>query len=544
MDAITFPPAPTNETNLTYAPHSPERAELKAELARLESQQHDLSAHIDGEKHTGSGAEMTVVQPHDHQHVLGTFRNSTIKDAEAALKAAKAAALPWQRMPFDDKCSIMLKAADLLAGPWRQRLNAATMLGQSKTSYQAEIDAACELIDFWRFNVHYAKQIHTDQPIANSPGIWNRTDHRPLEGFVYAITPFNFTAIAGNLPTAPALMGNTVIWKPSPTQQLAASLTMELLEEAGMPPGVINMLPGDGLDVSKVALASPDLAGIHFTGSTPTFQHLWRTVGENIANYRAYPRIVGETGGKDFIVAHPSADPDVVRVAMMRGAFEYQGQKCSAASRAYVARSVWEKIKDQLIADTDALAMGDVTDFSNFMGAVIDGRSFAKHRKAIERVQSSDHLTMLAGGQTDDSEGYFVRPTIVESTDPTDQMFSEEYFGPILAVHVYEDESFESVVAQMESFAPYALTGAIISQDRAAIAWAGRELRFAAGNFYINDKPTGAVVGQQPFGGGRASGTNDKAGAAINLLRWTSPRSIKETFVPPKDFRYPHMDAE
>ena len=544
MDAITFPPVPINETNLTYAPLTPERAALKAELARLESEQPELSAHIGGEKRSGSGAEMKVVQPHDHQHVLGTFRNSTTDDAEAALKAAKEAALPWQRMPFDDKCAILLKAADLLAGPWRQRINAATMLGQSKTAYQAEIDAACELIDFWRFNVHYAKQIHTDQPIANSPGIWNRTDHRPLEGFVYAITPFNFTAIAGNLPTAPALMGNTVIWKPSPTQQLAASLTMELLEEAGMPPGVINMLPGDGLDVSKVALASPDLAGIHFTGSTPTFQHLWRTVGENIGNYRAYPRIVGETGGKDFIVAHPSADPDVVRVAMMRGAFEYQGQKCSAASRAYVARSVWDKIKDQLIADTDGLAMGDVTDFSNFMGAVIDDRSFAKHEKAIARVKSNDHLTLLAGGQTDDSVGYFVRPTIVESTDPTDQMFSEEYFGPILAVHVYEDEAFESVVAQMESFAPYALTGAIISQDRAAIAWARRELRFAAGNFYINDKPTGAVVGQQPFGGGRASGTNDKAGAAINLLRWTSPRSIKETFVPPKDFRYPYMDAE
>jgi 1-pyrroline-5-carboxylate dehydrogenase len=497
-----------------------------------------------GEKREGGGAEIKVVQPHDHQHVLGTFKNSTVDDAEAALKAAKAAALPWQRMPFDDKCSILLKAADLLAGPWRQRLNAATMLGQSKTSYQAEIDAACELIDFWRFNVHYAKQIHTDQPIANSPGIWNRTDHRPLEGFVYAITPFNFTAIAGNLPTAPALMGNTVIWKPSPTQQLAASLTMELLEEAGMPPGVINMLPGDGLDVSKVALASPDLAGIHFTGSTPTFQHLWRTVGENISNYRAYPRIVGETGGKDFIVAHPSADPDVVRVAMMRGAFEFQGQKCSAASRAYVARSVWDKLKDQLIAETEGLAQGDVTDFSNFMGAVIDERSFAKQVKAIERVKSNDHLTLLAGGQTDDSVGYFVRPTLVESTDPTDEIFSEEYFGPILAVHVYEDDRFESVITQMESFAQYALTGAIISQDRAAIAYARRELRFAAGNFYINDKPTGAVVGQQPFGGGRASGTNDKAGAAINLLRWTSPRSIKETFVPPKDFRYPHMDAE
>ncbi len=541
MDAITAPPAPMNETNLTYAPGTPERAELKAELARLKGEQHDLKAHIGGERHDGGGTEMKTVQPHDHQHVLGTFKNSTVDDAEAAIKAAKAAASPWQRMPFDDKCSIILKAADLLAGPWRQRLNAATMLGQSKTAFQAEIDAACELVDFWRFNVHYAKQIHADQPIANSPGIWNRTDHRPLEGFVYAITPFNFTAIAGNLPTAPALMGNTVIWKPSPTQQLAASLTMELLEEAGMPPGVINMLPGDGLAVSQVALASPDLAGIHFTGSTPTFQNLWRTVGANISGYRAYPRIVGETGGKDFIVAHPSADPDVVRIAMMRGAFEFQGQKCSAASRAYVARSVWDKIKDQLIADAEGLTQGDVTDLSNFMGAVIDDRSFAKQVRAIERVRSNDHLTLLAGGQTDDSVGYFVRPTLVESTDPTDEIFSEEYFGPILAVYVYEDGAFESVVAQMESFASYALTGAVISQDRAAIAWARRELRFAAGNFYINDKPTGAVVGQQPFGGGRASGTNDKAGAAINLLRWTSPRSIKETFVPPKESSYPHM---
>ena len=411
------------------------------------------------------------MQPHDHQHVLGTMKNSTTRDAEQAIRAALAAAPAWRAMSIDDRCAILLKAADLLAGPWRQRINAATMLGQSKTAFQAEIDAACELIDFWRFNVHYAKQIYTDQPIANSPGVWNRTDHRPLEGFVYAITPFNFTAIAGNLPTAPALMGNTVIWKPSPTQQLAASLTMELLEEAGMPPGVINMLPGDGLDVSKVALAHPDLAGIHFTGSTPTFQHLWRTIGENISSYRSYPRIVGETGGKDFIVAHPSADPDVLRTAMIRGSFEFQGQKCSAASRAYVAKSVWAKIKDDLVAQTESITMGDVTDFSNFMGAVIDDRAFAKHKAAIARVRRNNHLTLLAGGQTDDSVGYFVRPTIVQSTDPTDQMFNTEYFGPILAVHVYDDARYERVVQQMESFAPYALTGAVIAQDRAAIAW-------------------------------------------------------------------------
>lgn len=542
MDAITFPPAPVNEPNLTYAPGSPEREELLTELTRLEGKQHNLQAVIGGRRRKGSGAEMKVVQPHDHQHVLGTFNNSGVKDATAAVKATEKAAADWRAMPMDERCAIILKAADLLAGPWRQTINAATMLGQSKTAFQAEIDAACELIDFWRFNVHFAKQILTEQPIANAPGIWNRTDHRPLEGFVYAITPFNFTAIAGNLPTAPALMGNTVIWKPAPTQQLAASLTMQLLEEAGMPPGVINMLPGDGIDVSKVTLNSPDLAGIHFTGSTPTFHHLWRTVGENISSYRSYPRIVGETGGKDFVVVHPSADPDVARVALMRGAFEFQGQKCSAASRAYVAKSVWNKIKDQLAAETDAIKVGDVTDLSNFMGAVIDDKAFAKHKKAIARVRANKHLTMVAGGQTDDSVGYFVRPTIVQSTDPTDQMFSTEYFGPVLAVYVYDDSRFESVVQQMESFAPYALTGAIIAQDRSAIAWAREALRFAAGNFYINDKPTGAVVGQQPFGGARASGTNDKAGAPQNLMRWTSQRSIKETMVPPKDYRYPYMD--
>ncbi len=541
MDAITTPPAPVNEPNLTYAPGTPEREELLAELARQERRQHNLRAYINGRRRAGGGAEIQVVQPHDHQHVLGTIKGATPRDAEAAIKAATSAAPLWRAMSFDDRAAILLKAADLLAGPWRQRLNAATMLGQSKTAFQAEIDAACELIDFWRFNVHYARQILEDQPIANSPGIWNQTDHRPLEGFVYAITPFNFSAIAGNLPTAPALMGNTVIWKPAPTQQLAASFTMDLLEEAGMPPGVINMLPGHGADVSKVALTHPDLAGIHFTGSTAVFHHLWQTIGENISAYRSYPRIVGETGGKDFIVAHPSADPDVLRVAMIRGAFEFQGQKCSAASRAYVPRSVWNRIKDDLAAQTESITMGDVTDFSNFMGAVIDDRAFAKHKAAIARVRRNNHLTLLAGGQTDDSVGYFVRPTIVQSTDPTDQMFNTEYFGPILAVHVYDDARYDRVLRQMESFAPYALTGSIIAQDRQAIADARRDLRFAAGNFYINDKPTGAVVGQQPFGGARASGTNDKAGAAVNLLRWTSPRSIKETFVPPKDWKYPYM---
>jgi 1-pyrroline-5-carboxylate dehydrogenase len=541
MDAVTTPPAPINEPNLTYAPGTPEREALLGEIEKLEKKPRDLKAHIGGRRKAGGGAEIKVVQPHDHQHVLGVLRNSTQADARAAVKAATDAAPGWRGMDFDDRAAVLLKAADLLAGPWRQRLNAATMLGQSKTAHQAEIDAACELIDFWRYNVHYAREILAEQPIANSPGIWNRTDHRPLEGFVYAITPFNFTAIAGNLPTAPALMGNTVIWKPSPTQQLAASLTMELLEEAGMPPGVINMLPGDGLEVSKVTLASPDLAGIHFTGSTPTFQHLWSEVGTNIGGYRSYPRIVGETGGKDFVVAHPSADPDVVRTALVRGSFEFQGQKCSAASRAYVARSVWKKMKDEFLAEVEGLTMGDVTDFSNFMGAVIDERAFAKHKAAIARAKRHKNLKILVGGTVDDSVGWFVSPTVVESTDPTDQMFSTEYFGPILVLHVYEDGDYEQVVHQLESVASYALTGAVIARDRQAIAWTQEALRFAAGNFYINDKPTGAVVGQQPFGGGRASGTNDKAGAAVNLLRWVSPRSIKETFVPPKDYRYPYM---
>jgi 1-pyrroline-5-carboxylate dehydrogenase len=542
MDAITHPPAPVNEPNLTYAPGSPERAALELELKRQEDQQLDLTATIGGTKKMGGGAEMPVVQPHDHGHVLGVLKNSTQADARAAVAAARAAAPGWAALSFDDRAAVLLKAADLLAGPWRQRLNAATMLGQSKTAFQAEIDSACELIDFWRFNVHFARGILADQPIANSRGIWNRTDHRPLEGFVYAITPFNFTAIAGNLPTAPALMGNTVIWKPSPTQQVAAHLTMELLEEAGMPPGVINMLPGDGLDVSQVLLNHPDLAGIHFTGSTPTFQHLWSTVGANIAKYRSYPRIVGETGGKDFVVAHSSADPDVLRVALLRGAFEYQGQKCSAASRAYVSRTVWRRMRERLVSEVEAITMGDVTDFSNFMGAVIDERGFAKHKKAIARAKRSKNLEIVAGGKVDDSVGYFVRPTIIEGGDPTDQMFSTEYFGPILTVHVFDDGDYDRVVEQMESFAPYALTGSIIAQDRNAIAKATEALRFAAGNFYVNDKPTGAVVGQQPFGGARASGTNDKAGSPQNLMRWTSPRSIKETFDPPKDYRYPYMD--
>ena len=541
MDAVTHVPTPTNETVLDYAPGSPERAALEVALVEMAATRHELPHTIGGARVMGKGEKIEVRQPHAHRKVLGVTRGATKADAGAAVEAAMAAAPAWRDMSFDDRAAILLKAADLLAGPWRSRINAATMLGQSKTAYQAEIDAACELIDFWRFNVHFARQILQEQPPANSRGLWNRSDYRSLEGFVYAVTPFNFTAIAGNLPTAPALMGNTVVWKPSHSQQLAAQLTMELLEEAGMPPGVINMVTGHGRELSDVALSHPEFAGLHFTGSTAVFQGLWRRIGENLTSYRHYPRIVGETGGKDFILAHPSADPDVLRTAMIRGAFEYQGQKCSAASRAYVPRSVWKLIKNDLADLTNGLAMGDVTDLSNFMGAVIDDRAFAKHKAAIDRAHATSHLDVVAGGTYDDSVGYFVRPTVVESSDPTDEMFSTEYFGPILAVHVYPDRQYSKVLDQMESFAPYALTGAIIAQDRAAIADATQRLRFAAGNFYINDKPTGAVVGQQPFGGGRASGTNDKAGSAANLMRWTSVRSIKENFVPPKAHGYPHM---
>ncbi|QGN56747.1 L-glutamate gamma-semialdehyde dehydrogenase [Nostocoides sp. HKS02] len=544
MDAVTQVPVPVNEPVLEYAPGSPERAALVVALAELGSTSIDLPHTIAGKRVMGTGKKIEVRQPHAKRKLLGTMRNATVTDAQAAVDAAKAAAPGWRALSFDDRAAILLKAAELLSGPWRAHLNAATMLGQSKTAYQAEIDAACELIDFWRINVHFARQILAEQPPLNAKGIWNRTDHRPLEGFVYAITPFNFTAIAGNLPTAPALMGNTVVWKPSPTQQFAAHLTMSLLEAAGLPPGVINLVTGDGINVSKVALADPDLAGIHFTGSTPTFQHVWQEVGANLPRYRSYPRLVGETGGKDFILAHPSADPDVLRTAMIRGAFEYQGQKCSAASRAYVPRSLWKKIKADLVSITNGLTQGDVTDLSNFMGAVIDERAFAKHSAAIDRAHATTGVAVVAGGTYDDSEGWFVRPTVLEIDDPTDESFRTEYFGPILSVHVYPDRQYDKVLDQMESFAPYGLTGSIIAQDRVAIADATARLRFAAGNFYVNDKPTGAVVGQQPFGGGRASGTNDKAGAAQNLLRWTSARSIKETFNPPTSHAYAHMAAE
>lgn len=542
MDAITNVPLPANEPVHDYAPGSAERARLATALDELAGAPIDLP-HVIGGKHTmGGGARIDVVQPHRHSAKLGTLTNAEHSDARSAIDAALDAKADWARMPFDERAAVFLRAADLLSGPWREKIAAATMLGQSKTAYQAEIDAPCELIDFWRFNVEFARQILAQQPIS-SPGVWNRTDHRPLEGFVYAITPFNFTAIAGNLPTAPALMGNTVVWKPSPTQTFAAYLTMQLLEAAGLPPGVINLVTGDGAAVSDVALADPRLAGIHFTGSTATFQHLWREVGANIGKYHTYPRLVGETGGKDFVVAHTSARPDVLRTALIRGAFDYQGQKCSAASRAFIPRSVWHQMGDDFLSATSDLKYGDVTDLTNYGGAVIDERAYAKNVAAIERAKGAAGVTIAAGGEYDDSEGYFVRPTVLLSDDPTDEAFSTEYFGPILAVHVYPDAEYERILDVVDTGARYALTGAVIADDRAAVHTAADRLRNAAGNFYVNDKPTGAVVGQQPFGGSRASGTNDKAGSALNLLRWTSARSIKETFVPPTKHTYPHMEV-
>jgi 1-pyrroline-5-carboxylate dehydrogenase len=541
MESVTNVPFPVNEPIKGYAPGSPERAALEGKIKELAGERAELTVTVGGRQRMAGGDPVDVVQPHNHRHVLGQLRESTDADVSAAVEAALAAAPGWRALSFDDRAAIFLKAADLLAGPWRQTLNAATVLGQSKSAYQAEIDSACELIDFLRFNVHYARRLLAEQPIS-SPGVWNQMEYRPLEGFVLAITPFNFTAIAGNLPTAAALMGNVVVWKPSPTQQLAAHYFMRLLEAAGLPPGVINMVTGYGQAVSNVALRHPDLAGVHFTGSTGTFQHLWRTVGENIASYRAYPRLVGETGGKDFVIAHPSADPAVLSTALIRGAFEYQGQKCSAASRAYVPRSVWEPMRDDFLATVASLTMGDVSsDLSTFMGAVIDDRSFGRLVDALGRARERSAVSFLTGGNTDGAEGYFVQPTVLTSSDPTDEIFTKEYFGPVLGVHVFEDGDYEAVMAQAADIAPYALTGSIIAQDRAAIAHAAEVLRFSAGNFYVNDKPTGAVVGQQPFGGARASGTNDKAGSIFNLIRWVNARTIKETFVPPVDHRYPHM---
>jgi 1-pyrroline-5-carboxylate dehydrogenase len=541
MDAVSRTPVPVNEPVRQYQPGSHERAALESKIKELAGQRAALTMTIGGTQQMPGGDLIDVVQPHNRHHVLGRYGQATDVDAAAAIYAAKQAAPGWRALSFDDRAAIFLKAAELLAGPWRATVNAATILGQSKSPYQAEIDAACEMIDFWRYNVYYARKILSEQP-ESAPGSWNRMEYRPLEGFVLAITPFNFTSIAGNLPTAPALLGNVVVWKPSPTQQLAAHYTMRLLEAAGLPPGVINLVTGDGQAVSRVALTHPDLAGIHFTGSTATFQHLWRTVGENITRYRNYPRVVGETGGKDFVIVHPSADPATITPTLIRGAFEYQGQKCSAASRAYLPESLWNRIKDDFGAQVQALTMGNVAeDLSLFMGAVIDTRAFAKHTAALDRARNTPSIEILAGGTADDSEGFFVRPTILHSPDPADEIFTTEYFGPILAVHVYPDAAYEPTLSQAADVAPYALTGAILATDRVAIAQATEALRYSAGNFYINDKPTGAIVGQQPFGGARASGTDDKAGSVFNLIRWVSARAIKELFVPPPDYRYPHM---
>jgi 1-pyrroline-5-carboxylate dehydrogenase len=544
MDAITSPPSPRNEPVRSYPPGSSERASLTRALAELAAQRTELTMTIGGVQRMAGGDRFDVVTPHRHGHVLGTSAQASAADVADALRAAMQAAPAWRELSFDDRAAILLRAADLAAGPWRDPLNAATMLGQSKSVQQAEIDAACELIDFWRFNVHYGRQILAQQP-NSAPGEWNRMDYRPLDGFVTAITPFNFTAIAANLPTAPALMGNTVLWKPTPTQQLAAHVTMRVLEAAGLPPGVINLVTGDGAAISEVALADPHFAGLHFTGSTKTFKALWRTIADHLDSYRSYPRIVGETGGKNFMIAHPSADPAAVTTALVRGAFEYQGQKCSAVSRAYVARSLWDGgLREQLADITRTITYGDVADLSNFGGAVIDARAFAKHRALLARVATDPSIEILAGGGCDDSQGWFVQPTVLLGADPTHEVFATEYFGPILAVHVYPDADYTAILDVIDSSAAYALTGAVFATDRGAVVRAQAALRFAAGNFYVNDKPTGAVVGRQPFGGSRTSGTNDKAGSMINLLRWTSPRVIKEAFDPPTDHTYPHMIME
>ncbi len=535
-------PTPVNEPVRDYAPGSPERASLKRRLDELSGQRIDIPMIIGGrEVRTGKTAES--VTPHDRSHVLADYHVGGADEVAAAIDAAAEARAEWAATPWEARAAVFLRAADLLAGPWRDTLNAATMLGQSKTAYQAEIDAACELTDFLRFNPTYMRRILTEQPIS-SPGVWNRIEYRPLEGFVFAVAPFNFTAIAGNLPTAPAMMGNTVILKPASTAVYSTYFLMKLFEAAGLPPGVINMVLGSGATIGDAALNHPDLAGIHFTGSTAVFQQMWRTVGENIHRYRGYPRIVGETGGKDFIVAHPSADPAAVATAIVRGSFEYQGQKCSAASRVYAPSNLWPAIKEQLQQEVSTIRTGDVRDFRNFMGAVIDGNSYKTQADALEQVRGSDDAEVVVGGETDDSQGWFVSPTVVQTTDPSFDLMQRELFGPIVTTYVYDENGFDDVLDLADRTSPYALTGAVFATDRRAIEQARKALTNSAGNFYVNDKPTGAVVGQQPFGGARASGTNDKAGSMWNLIRWVSPRTIKETFVSPTDYRYPFMAEE
>jgi len=542
MNGTSNIPLPVNDPIRSYAPGSPERAALKTELKRLSGTVTEITSIVDG-KAIRTGKTVKVVSPHNHRHVLGQAHQADARALNAAVSAARRAHREWSNWRFEDRAAVFLRAAELLAGPWRQTINAATMLGQSKTAFQAEIDSACELVDFLRFNVYYAEQIYAQQPIS-PPGVWNRLDYRALEGFVYAITPFNFTAIGGNLPTAPALMGNTVVWKPAATAALSNYLFAELLIEAGMPPGVINFVVGDSQQISARLLGDRQLAGIHFTGSTAVFQSLWRTVAEGLESYASYPRIVGETGGKDFIVAHPSADPQSLAVAMVRGAFEYQGQKCSAASRAYVPQSLWPEVKKRAVEMIAGIRMGDVADFRNFMGAVIDARSFAKLRGYLEAARKNRGVTVVAGGGADDKKGWFIEPTILHVKDPQYRTMCEELFGPVLTVYVYPDRAWKATLGLVNTTSPYALTGAVFAQDRRAVIEAGQALRQAAGNYYVNDKPTGAVVGQQPFGGARASGTNDKAGSWLNLIRWVSARSVKETLIPPTDYRYPFMSAE
>ena len=533
-------PPPVNESIKTYAPGSSERAELKARLQTMSNERVDIPLIIGGnEVHTGALTES--VMPHNHRHVLASWHRANPEHVDQAVQAAQHAAKDWANWAWEDRAAVFLKAAELLATTWRATLNAATMLGQSKTAFQAEIDAACELIDFWRFNPHYAQSLYDEQPLSDRT-MWNQLDYRPLEGFVYAVTPFNFTSIAGNLPTAPALMGNTVIWKPASSAMLSAYYIMKLLEEAGLPPGVINFVPGDAGMISDKLLSNRDLAGVHFTGSTAVFNSMWKTIGASMSRYKSYPRIVGETGGKDFIVAHPSADPAALSVAIARGGFEYQGQKCSAASRVYIPESIWPEVRDRTVAIMKDIQMGDVTDFRNFMGAVIDKKAFTRIGEYLDHGRKN--ATVVSGGVARGEEGYFIEPTLIETKDPGYRLLCEEIFGPVVTVHVYPDSRWEETLKIVDETSPYALTGAVFSRDRQAIRQAALALRNAAGNFYINDKPTGAVVGQQPFGGARGSGTNDKAGSKLNLVRWISPRNIKETFSPPTDYRYPFMAEE
>lgn len=535
-------PTPVNEPVLSYAPGSPERATLKAALAALSGEVADIPAIVGGCE-IRSGDVKNVVSPHRHQHVVAQAHLATADTVRLAAKRAVEAQRDWAAARFEDRAAVFLRAAELLSTRQRALVNAATMLGQSKTAFQAEIDSACELIDFFRFNVHFAEKLQMEQPIS-SAGMWNRMEYRPLEGFVYAVTPFNFTAIGGNLPTAPAILGNTVVWKPGQTALLSNYYVFRLLEAAGLPPGVINFVPAESTMTTDILLNDPHFAGLHFTGSTPVFHSLWKTVGERMATYRSYPRLVGETGGKDFVVAHASADPEALAVGLVRGAYEYQGQKCSAASRAYIPDSLWPEVRDRMVAMIVDIRMGDVADFRNFMGAVIDARAFARIKGYLDRARTDAGVKIIAGGGADDREGYFIQPTLLTAEDPKYRLMCEEIFGPVLAVHVYPAEKWRETLNLVDQTSPYALTGAVFARDRAAVAEADRVLRHAAGNFYVNDKPTGAVVGQQPFGGARASGTNDKAGSILNLLRWVSARSIKETFVPPTDYRYPFMAAE